>query len=189
MSSLPVKADFPYDRTGSWGQFNPFQINFVYPITGKPFLIKGGRKDLKKWIEDNLTCSYVMYETIWEGGKNRTYHAEIVLLGDYKGHMHTHQVEKWGRDAGGYAFNYKVVDGWYMAVYRRDSVDNEMKKFIKRPPRCFPEEFVMYCDDRNLYRRKRSSKKNRSKKIQEPRVEHTAEDFMVMSDALDAVGL
>jgi len=172
MSNLPLKKEFPYDRLRSWADFNPFVICFVYPITGKPFCVKGGLQDVRPWFEKNLTCSYVMYETIWNGGNNRTFHAKVKLNGNYTGNLNAHRKTKEIRiDEYGMDVEVRVQDGWKMTVHqgigrRPRSVCYTqgylVSKRLKRPPRCFPQEFVEYCNDSSLYVKPKRVKKKRN---------------------------
>jgi hypothetical protein len=182
MSKLPIKKEFPYDKIRSWAEFNPFVICFIYPITGKPFCVKGGLQKIRPWLEKNLTCSHVMYETIWRNGNNRTYHAKVNLKGEYTGGLNTHRkmkefyIAEYSMDV-----NIRVQDGWKMTVYRGGAGSRPrgfgapreyvVDKKLKRPPRCFPEEFVQYCTDSSLYvkpKRVKKNKKNVQKVRQDP---------------------
>lgn len=69
--TLQVRKEFPYDRIGSYRNVNPFTINFVYPMHGTPFIIKGGIIDVNKWMDD-FRCPAMINRTLWWHGIHRS---------------------------------------------------------------------------------------------------------------------
>jgi hypothetical protein len=77
MNTLPVLANFLYDRIGSWREGNPYCIAFCY-ASKKPsgygkvpeFIIKGGSRDVDHEIE-RRAFPMLVFRTYWWHGISR----------------------------------------------------------------------------------------------------------------------
>jgi hypothetical protein len=66
-----VKATWIYNPIGSFKRGDPFTITFVYPSNSKPFILKGGHKDIERWL---LTYGEpcIIHNTYWHRAKSRS---------------------------------------------------------------------------------------------------------------------
>ena len=73
---LPVKFDGQYDKIRSYTDGNPYSIWFIYQQKGNPYIIKGGARDLVKWVENEFSDKNklaIVNKTYWHHGKHRSY--------------------------------------------------------------------------------------------------------------------
>lgn len=118
---LPVKKEFPYDKIGSYTDTNPYTIVFVYPKDSDPFIVKGGSKNVLKYLEQ-LSIVCVANVTFWKHGVQRN------LMRFY-----------------GISALYSRFDkrGKYTLFFYKDGQRIEVKK-MRRIPRKWPVELNQY---------------------------------------------
>jgi len=69
---LAVYKEFPYSRVGSWAFANPYAIAYCYPKDRKPFIVKGGLKDVYPYLA-GLDFPMVVHNSLWRQGKSRSF--------------------------------------------------------------------------------------------------------------------
>jgi hypothetical protein len=65
---LPIRKEFIYDPVGSFHHASPFVIVFVYPKDEKPFVVKGGWRQVNHWLEIVYRKPAVIHKTCWKHG-------------------------------------------------------------------------------------------------------------------------
>jgi len=152
---LPIIKEFEYSNKGSYRHVNPFSITMVYFSDGSSGCLKGGHKDIKEYmrtIPKFTRFSYVAYHNIYKDGKSRQYIDVHFAGGTYRGYvgMHMRKIEM--RKKSEYGENTRFVrNGVRLVVHKSDRSlysPNSiiLEKVVKRPPRCFPKEFLTYCE-------------------------------------------
>jgi hypothetical protein len=130
---LQVKQEFEWEKIGSFQRADPWCIAFVYPPNDPGFIVKGGRTNVRNWIEGNVHMALVHY-TFYLGGKTRTMMDVLVTSVPWMKvyFQNVHRV------------NGKKQDKTYtLTVYdtRKDKRDNcVLRHQTRRPPRCWPKE-------------------------------------------------
>jgi len=164
MTKLPVKIEFLWNKKGSYKERNPFTISFVYPINNKPFCLKGGFSDIKDWLDESMASSYIVYHTTF-GPTKRKIDKLINRLNPSE--KKTSSVSKKIIDVclESDCYTGEITKNKYrgkltspkksytLRVIKRDKSNKfiMMERDTKRPPRCFPKQFVPYCNDHKLY--------------------------------------
>ena len=72
MKTLPIKKEFQWTKIGSYKSCNPFSITFVYPYNESPFVLKGGAKNISKFLE-LYKIPAVVHRTFFCHGEFRTF--------------------------------------------------------------------------------------------------------------------
>lgn len=69
---LPVRKEFDYNPIGSYRDVNPYDVAFCYPhpLYHKPFIVKGGVKDTRKYLR-KLNIPMVVHHTFYQRGRHR----------------------------------------------------------------------------------------------------------------------
>jgi len=62
---------FKWNKIGSWRDRDPFTIYFVYPAFDKPFVVKGGSRELERWKKQSCWYPCFIRYTYWYRGKSR----------------------------------------------------------------------------------------------------------------------
>jgi hypothetical protein len=99
---------------GSWKDGNPYTMMFVYGISGKKTLIKGGSNQLEILLNEIEEPS-IVHVTYFHKGKSRN-NINCINFGEYKVYMHNKTI----------------------LAYKNSELI--LEKRVKRFPRCFPKE-------------------------------------------------
>lgn len=128
-NTLRIQKEFPYDRINSFRNGNPYIIKFIYPSEGKPFIVKGGSRDVDKYINENVSVPAIINVTWWHHGKHRSM---------WRGHLINISVRKpvlcpdknWKYSQ----FGYEIM------AAKSNTFKYELIKKVRKMPRCWLKE-------------------------------------------------
>jgi len=142
-NKLPIAKEFPYSIIGSWTHANPFCIAFVYPRNAQPCIVKGGLREVEKYIPIHFPAS-IAHITMWQ---KKVHRETICFFGLRKGinaHLFS-PTHKLSRGSGRHGEPIR----WKLSVYEPFSKD-AFVKYMRKPPRSWMKELDPFIDPIHL---------------------------------------
>ena len=117
---MEIRKEFHWDKVQSWKRKDPFMFSFIYPMDGKPFIIKGGLNDVKAEIKKIKDIAFVLHTEWWGNGT-------------------TYQMKEFINVKAMWCYRSPInfgEDSTHVLLYDKEFLG----KPVKRIPRCFPAQ-------------------------------------------------
>ena len=140
-TELPLVAEFDYQRG------DIFVIAFIYPATGKPFMLKGGSDPVNEYLINKMKCSYIVHYSRHRLG--RSWHTFSInnLQDDFKAYCldNIKRLTYKPKSFSIYDESFTVAqkNGRKITVSKRG--ERVLEKVVRRMPRSFPKELLPFA--------------------------------------------
>lgn len=155
--NLPVRMEFEWKCEGSCLRHDPWTIAFVFPRRGESFLVKGGKKDVVKWIMDNVNIGIVHvvhYEKKFFGDKRTTLKC-FILTGNSEYSVSLCKYSQARRSTFVEGFPYSTAErkrnhNWRLCVLEKNAANGILfDKWLRNPPMHWVKQLDPYTSAAN----------------------------------------